>query len=63
MGSTDRATQLDYIFNPRSTAIIGASDREGNFGRLFLEGVCRMGYKEIFPIHPRECQKDRPGFV
>jgi acyl-CoA synthetase (NDP forming) len=50
----DIATQLNSIFYPRSVAIIGASAREGSFGRLFLEGFGRMGFKEIYPVHPRE---------
>jgi acetate---CoA ligase (ADP-forming) subunit alpha len=45
---------LDRIFHPRSVSIIGASSREGSFGRLFLEGFIRMGFKEIYPVHPRE---------
>jgi acyl-CoA synthetase (NDP forming) len=47
-------SQMDSIFYPKTTAIIGATNRAGSFGRLFLEGFLRMGYKEIFPIHPRE---------
>lgn len=53
---SDFKTQLDCIFHPRSAAIIGASNREGSFGRLFLEGFIRMGFKEIYPVHPREKQ-------
>jgi acyl-CoA synthetase (NDP forming) len=50
----DIITQLDSIFYPRSVAIIGASNREGSFGRLFLEGFIRMGFPDIYPVHPRE---------
>ncbi len=52
----DIVTQLKSIFYPRSVAIIGASNREGSFGRLFLEGFIRMGFPEIYPVHPREKQ-------
>ncbi len=50
----DQLEQIERIFHPRSAAIIGASNREGSFGRLFLEGFMRMGFKEIYPVHPRE---------
>jgi acyl-CoA synthetase (NDP forming) len=45
---------LDKIFYPSSIAILGASNREGSFGRLFLEGIIKAGYSPIYPIHPRE---------
>ena len=45
---------LERIFHPRSVSIIGASSREGSFGRLFLDGFIHMGFKEIYPVHPRE---------
>jgi len=47
-------SQLDSVFYPKSVAIIGASNREGSFGRLFLQGFINMGFKEIIPVHPRE---------
>lgn len=47
-------TQLDAFFYPKSVAIIGASNREGSFGRLFLQGFIKMGFKKIYPVHPRE---------
>jgi acyl-CoA synthetase (NDP forming) len=47
-------TNLDCIFNPDSICIVGASSREGSFGRLFLEGFIRLGFEKIYPVHPRE---------
>jgi acyl-CoA synthetase (NDP forming) len=47
-------TELDSIFKPKSVGIIGASSREGSFGRLFLEGLIRMGFPKIYPVHPRD---------
>jgi len=41
-------------FHPRAISIIGSSGRAGSFGRLFLEGMIRMGYPAIYPVHPRE---------
>ena len=53
MNSTE-VSQLDRLFHPRSAAIIGASAREGSFGRLFLQGFINMGFSNIYPVHPRE---------
>lgn len=50
----DTTAQLDAIFHPKSVAIIGASSREGSFGYLFLSGFMKMGFKDIYPVHPRE---------
>ena len=51
---SDTITDLERIFHPRAISIIGSSNREGSFGRLFLEGMIRMGYPEIYPVHPTE---------
>jgi acyl-CoA synthetase (NDP forming) len=50
----DTMRDIDRIFHPRAISIIGSSGREGSFGRLFLEGMIRMGYPAIYPVHPRE---------
>ena len=52
--TSDIAAELNSIFYPKSVSIIGASNREGSFGRLFLEGFKRMGFPEIYPVNPRE---------
>ena len=49
-------SDLEQIFHPRSASIIGASSREGSFGRMFLEGLIRIGFREIYPVHPRETE-------
>lgn len=54
MITSEKKAQLDAIFYPKSVAIIGASSREGSFGQLFLQGFIKMGFKEIFPVHPRD---------
>jgi len=51
---TDTMQDIDRIFHPQAISIIGSSGREGSFGRLFLEGMIRMGYPAIYPVHPRE---------
>ena len=50
----DIMAELNWVFHPRSVAIIGASNREGSFGRVFVEGLIRMGFKNIYPVHPRD---------
>jgi acyl-CoA synthetase (NDP forming) len=54
MSST--VSDLEQIFHPRSLSIIGASSKEGSFGRMFLEGLIRIGFREIYPVHPRETE-------
>ena len=54
MITNETMAQLDSIFHPKSVAIIGASSREGSFGYLFLQGFIGMGFKDIYPVHPRE---------
>ena len=51
---SDTIKDLERIFHPRAISIIGSSSRAGSFGRLFLEGMMRMGYKGIYPVHPSE---------
>lgn len=52
--TSDIVKELDLIFHPKSISIIGASSREGSFGRMFLEGIIRMGFEKIYPVHPRD---------
>ena len=54
MSST--VSDLEEIFHPKSLSIVGASSREGSFGRMFLEGLIRIGFREIYPVHPRETE-------
>jgi acyl-CoA synthetase (NDP forming) len=54
MSST--VSDLEQIFHPRSLSIVGASSREGSFGRMFLEGLIRIGFREIYPVHPRDTE-------
>lgn len=49
----DLVSQLDPLFHPRGVAVIGASNREGNFGRLFIQSLLEMGYQHIYPVNPR----------
>jgi len=47
--------KLDYIFNPKSVAVIGASNEEGKMGWLFLRNVITGGWTgKIYPINPKD---------
>ena len=45
--------QLEQILNAKSVSLVGASNKEGSFGRLFVEGLIKMGCKNIYPVNPR----------
>jgi len=35
---------LDKIFNPKSVAIIGASDKKGSVGQAIVKNLTELGY-------------------
>lgn len=46
---------LDYIFNPKSIALIGASDRPNSVGRTLFENLINSSYKgKIYPVNPKK---------
>jgi acyl-CoA synthetase (NDP forming) len=45
--------QLENICNAESVALVGASDKQGSFGRLFLEGLRDAGCRRIYPVNPK----------
>jgi acyl-CoA synthetase (NDP forming) len=45
--------QLSHICNAESVALVGASDKDGSFGRLFLEGLRDAGCRKIYPVNPK----------
>ncbi|MBN1631576.1 MAG: CoA-binding protein, partial [Thermoleophilia bacterium] len=47
------AQQISSIFNAQSVALVGATDREGTFGRLFLEGLRDLGCPHVYPVNPK----------
>jgi acyl-CoA synthetase (NDP forming) len=51
--SSHTVEQLSQIFNAESVALAGASDKEGSFGRLFLEGLRDAGCPRIYPVNPK----------
>jgi acetyltransferase len=49
-GASQRA--LDFLFAPRSVAIVGATEREGSVGRAVLENL--RGFKgAVYPVNPK----------
>jgi len=48
--------KLTALFHPRSVALIGASATRGKIGRLFMERFVDAGFRELYPIHPRETE-------
>ncbi|NLW34103.1 bifunctional acetate--CoA ligase family protein/GNAT family N-acetyltransferase [Syntrophorhabdus aromaticivorans] len=43
---------LKKMFNPKSIALIGASEKEGSPGRLTLENLLLSKERKIFPVNP-----------
>ena len=48
--------ELDRIFHPKSVAILGASNKEGKIGRLFMERFLEMGFEALYPVNPGESE-------
>lgn len=44
---------LRRLFNPKAIAVIGASNREGNIGRIIFERLI-PSLRKLYPVHPRE---------
>jgi acetyl coenzyme A synthetase (ADP forming)-like protein len=46
--------ELDYIFKPRSVAVIGASTKKGTIGRELLRNIITYEFNgKVFPINPK----------
>ncbi len=46
---------LDFLFKPRSVAVIGASNRKLTIGYRILENLVESGFTgRIYPVHPKE---------
>lgn len=45
---------MDKLFNPKSVAVIGASNTKGKIGNIILENLEKGGYKgKIYPVNPK----------
>jgi len=54
-------SSLDKIFNPRSIAMIGASDEEDSVGYTLMKNLTELGYKgKVYPVNIRK--KEILGF-
>ncbi|MBU2608364.1 MAG: CoA-binding protein [Chloroflexi bacterium] len=49
---SDNIAQMERIFHPRSIAIAGASNREGNLGRRFVTALQSRGFEPLYVINP-----------
>ena len=48
------SNDISFFFNPKSIAVIGASDTKGKVGNTVLNNIISSGYKgKIYPINPR----------
>ena len=43
---------LQKLFNPTTIAVIGATEKEGTFGRGVLENVLTSGDRKVYPVNP-----------
>jgi len=57
--------RLDAFFNPRTIAIVGASDRASSWSKEIYSNLVALNFPgEIFPINPRRATVwDRPAFA
>ena len=47
-------TNLDKIFNPKTIAVIGASDRDGSVGNALLENLINSNYNgTVYPVNTK----------
>ncbi len=46
---------LDKIFDPKSIAVIGASDEEGSVGYRLIRNLIGVGYRGVvYPVNPNK---------
>ncbi len=45
---------LECLFTPRNIAVVGASNKDGKMGNLFVQHLLAGFSGEIFPVHPTE---------
>jgi acyl-CoA synthetase (NDP forming) len=64
MAAEDWKSDLNSLFNPRSIAIVGASETKGSFTNVAYEYLIKFGYKgRIYPVNPkREKVWELPSF-
>jgi len=46
---------LEFLFNPKSVALVGASENPSSFGSYFMQHMLTYGFKgKVYPINPRQ---------
>ena len=57
--------RLDSLFNPKTIAIIGASDRASSWSKEIYVNLKALGFEgSIFPINPRHSTVwDQPAYA
>ncbi len=54
---------MQRMLDPKTIAVIGATEQEGTVGRTIMENVMRSGDRSIFPVNPKhEIVFDLPCF-
>jgi len=49
--------KLDYVFNPKSVAVVGASNTQGKMGYVYMNNVVTGGWGgKVYPINPGETE-------
>ncbi|HVN23026.1 MAG TPA: bifunctional acetate--CoA ligase family protein/GNAT family N-acetyltransferase [Syntrophorhabdales bacterium] len=43
---------LETMLNPKTVAVIGATEKEGAVGRIILENLSRSKSRKVFPVNP-----------
>jgi acetyl-CoA synthetase (ADP-forming) len=56
MSKATAFAKLDRIFHPRSVALLGASNKQGKIGRVFMERFLEMGFQKLYPVNPGESE-------
>ncbi|OPX97753.1 MAG: Acetyltransferase Pat [Syntrophorhabdus sp. PtaB.Bin006] len=49
-------SRIQVMFNPKTIALIGATEKEGAIGRTILENLLRSKERKIFPVNPHTKQ-------
>jgi len=44
--------KLKTMLNPKTTALIGATEKAGAVGRTILQNLLRSGAGKVFPVNP-----------
>ena len=44
--------KLETMLNPKTAALVGATEREGVVGRIALENLLRSKLRKVFPVNP-----------